>query len=319
MIHCQLCSVISKTNGEDTIGTANPSDGWLVMELPQPWTEERFHHDPILKPIHDLFHQLFDQGIKISPMAIASDQEYCQSGYSRIIHYQKPSLQFSHFLKEEYLIPDEKRFTLIKALCYQSSDLGQFFPYKLTDIVDRDIMVCTHGNIDLACSKFGYPIYKQLRQQYASKDLRVWRCSHFGGHQFAPTLIDFPTGQVWGHLEPEILDCLIKRDDEVKHLYKFYRGWTGVTKFAQIVDRELWVQYGWQWLDYQKSAQILSIDQHNLEPDWVKVRFDFVSPDGKTETYSAEVKVHDSVMTAVNSGDELICVKQYRVTNLIKN
>ncbi|WP_228015917.1 hypothetical protein [Synechocystis salina] len=73
MINCQFCSVISKSNGEDPIGTANSSDRWLIMELPQPWTEERFHHDPILKPIHDLFHQLSDQGVKVSPMAIAAD------------------------------------------------------------------------------------------------------------------------------------------------------------------------------------------------------------------------------------------------------
>ena len=56
-------------------------------------------------------------------------------------------------------------------------------------------MVCTHGNIDAACARFGYPIYQQLRQNYATQSLRVWRCSHFGGHQFAPTLIDFPSGR----------------------------------------------------------------------------------------------------------------------------
>ena len=68
---CKFCSEVSKANGEDPIGSANPTGSWLVMELPLLWTEERFHHDPILQPIHDLFHELFDQGIRVAPMAIA--------------------------------------------------------------------------------------------------------------------------------------------------------------------------------------------------------------------------------------------------------
>ncbi|QUS60320.1 sucrase ferredoxin [Synechocystis sp. PCC 7339] len=316
MINCQFCSVIAKSNGEDPIGTANSSDRWLIMELPQPWTEERFHHDPILKPIHDLFHQLFNQGVKVSPMAIASDHEYSQSEFSRIIHYQKFNLSFSSFIKEEYLIPDDQRWDLIKNLCHQPPELENFRNYKLSDVVDRDMMVCTHGNIDIACSRFGYSIYKQLRQKYASKNLRVWRCSHFGGHQFAPTLIDFPNGQVWGHLESEILDNLVRREGQVKQLYKFYRGWAGVTKFAQIVEREIWIERGWQWLNYQKSAQILNMDDNQPDPNWVEVQFDFISPDKIKGAYFARVETTGSVMTARNSGDELISVKQYSVSYL---
>ncbi|MFQ4143523.1 sucrase ferredoxin [Chlorogloeopsis sp. ULAP02] len=60
-------------------------------------------------------------------------------------------------------------------------------------------------------SKFGYPISQKLRSQYATgtgsiTSLRVWRCSHFGGHQFAPTLVDLLQKRYYGHLQPEILD-----------------------------------------------------------------------------------------------------------------
>ncbi|MES1025305.1 hypothetical protein ABN584_20625 [Gloeocapsa sp. BRSZ] len=34
-------------------------------------------------------------------------------------------------------------------------------------------------------------IYEKLRKEFATlENLRVWHCSHFGGHQFAPTLDD---------------------------------------------------------------------------------------------------------------------------------
>ncbi|WP_051038395.1 sucrase ferredoxin [Gloeocapsa sp. PCC 7428] len=68
-------------------------------------------------------------------------------------------------------------------------------------------------------------IYEKLRKEFATlENLRVWRCSYLGGHQFATTLIDFPTGQVWGHLERQIFFTLILRNSPVTVLRLFYRG-----------------------------------------------------------------------------------------------
>ncbi|MEL6765324.1 MAG: sucrase ferredoxin, partial [Cyanobacteria bacterium J06607_6] len=37
---CQFCSVVSKINREDPIGTVGTYDYWIVTELAQPWSEE---------------------------------------------------------------------------------------------------------------------------------------------------------------------------------------------------------------------------------------------------------------------------------------
>lgn len=177
-------------------------------------------------------------------------------------------------------------------------------------------MVCTHGNVDVACARFGQPIYQNLRKEYAcSSTLRVWRCSHFGGHQFAPTLADFPTGQVWGHLEPEILDTLVHRNQPVANLQPFYRGWSGLGQFEQIAEREIWMQRGWDWLNFRKSGQTLTAAGQEAES--VSVRITFASPDGREAgSYEATVEASGSVMSALNSGQALTAVKQYRVRQL---
>ncbi|MGD1857235.1 MAG: hypothetical protein ACFB2W_23620 [Leptolyngbyaceae cyanobacterium] len=59
------------------------TDSWLVI----PRTEERFHSDPLLNPIHDLFHDLFAKGIRVSPMGVAPDREYFVSGQSHVFYY----------------------------------------------------------------------------------------------------------------------------------------------------------------------------------------------------------------------------------------
>jgi hypothetical protein len=341
---CQFCSVISKTNGEDPIGSANLCDGWLVMELPLPWTEERFHSDPLLQPIHDLFHTLYDQGIQVAPMAIAPDHDYSIPNQAHVFYYRRPDHAFAQFEKQTFLLPPTQIVGLINALLYQPDELHRFLAYQQPPDRSRDLMVCTHGNIDIACARFGQPIYKQLRETYAGKSvefsvlnsqfespqqstcqthphLRVWRCSHFGGHQFAPTLVDFPTGQVWGHLEPQILEGLINRNSPVAQLRPFYRGWSGLGKYAQIVERDIWMQRGWEWVNYRKAAQVLAQDP-NHEPgdaDWAEVRLEFAAPDGLAAgVYEARVEVCGSVMTVHNSGEAPAPVKQYRVSRLVQ-
>jgi hypothetical protein len=320
---CRFCSIVSKSNGEDPIGTAYPCDTWLIMEVPLPWTEERLQADPIFSQIHDLLHEFDDQEVKLNPMAIAPDLEYSVPGFVRVIHYQRPANSFAEFDKQEFLVPDNQLFELATTLLKQPDQLYRFEVFRQITNDSREIMVCTHGNVDVACARFGYPIFQKLRQEYATSKskLRIWRCSHFGGHQFAPTLVDLPTGQFWGHLEPNVLDILIQREQPVTALRQFYRGWSGLTKFEQIVEREIWMQHGWEWLNYHKSGQVLAQDSANEEEaaDWAEIRLDFTSPDGEVQgAYLARVEVCDRVMTAINSGNKqpLQEVKQYRVSQL---
>ncbi len=129
------------------------------------------------------------------------------------------------------------------------------------------------GHADVSCGKFGSPIYQQLRSHYANEQLRIWQVSHFGGHQFAPTLLDWPFGHCWGHLSSEVLEVLIKRNDDVLKLRPFYRGWNGINKFEQIAEREIWMQEGWQWLDYLKTGRVVKMDE--VDENWAEVRIDF--------------------------------------------
>ena len=66
---CRFCSQVSKGNGEDPIGTAGTANHWLVMELPQPWTEQMFKEDPRITPLIELFKKLFIRhGIMMQPV-----------------------------------------------------------------------------------------------------------------------------------------------------------------------------------------------------------------------------------------------------------
>ena len=86
-------------------------------------------------------------------------------------------------------------------------------------------MVCTHGAVDAACAKFGFPIYRQLRRlaDESNGQVRVWRVSHFGAHIFAPTLIDMPEFRYWGYVEREEAPMIVNRNGSVLRLRNHYR------------------------------------------------------------------------------------------------
>ncbi len=261
---CQYCSQVSKHNGEDPIGTAGTADHWLIFELPQPWRKGMFETDPLINQMIPLIKKLFFwRGILVRPIAIAPDCEYSDPHVVRAIHYWRPRKYFAQYSKHEYLVPreqgDQLAIALLHNLLQQNNDLQAFEQYLQASQLIRDLLICTHTQVDLACGRFGTPLYRQLRKDYGHiEHLRIWQSTHFGGHQFAPTLLDLPLGQFWGHLDPDILDVLISRAGPLETLRPYYRGWAGLSKFEQIAEREIWMRIGWDWQHVPKTGRIQS-------------------------------------------------------------
>ncbi|NCJ08651.1 sucrase ferredoxin [Synechococcales cyanobacterium C] len=317
---CRLCSEVSKANGEDPIGSAGTYDHFLLIELPEPWSEQAVYQHPQLGIAHKMAKALRQEaGINARVMAIAPD--YGSSpNQTRVLHYQKPVSSFAVFQKQEFLIPKTGIVPLATALLTQSEDISQYDGDRQNTNHLRDLMLCTHGSYDVACGRFGYPLYRTLRNDYSTLPLRVWRCTHIGGHQFAPTLLDLPRGHYWGHLEPEILDVLVHHEGTVAELRSHYRGWAGLAWAEQIAEREIWIREGWDWLHYLKQGETLDISDPEADyPDWVEVRIHFRAPNGcRAGTYEARIEAGGQVETMWNSGDltSIEAVKQYQVSRL---
>ncbi len=353
LINCRYCADIAKANGVDPLGTAAKADHWLITEMKQPWSHSLIEN-PQVQPLIPLFKKLiFRRGILIRPIAIATDRDYSQTGWTRVLYYYRPSAQFA---KQEFLIPEVEglNFTmaLLKSLLKQPNHFEHYRKYQRDTSEIRELLVCTHTQVDLACGRYGTPIYRQLRQDYGHhpSSLRVWQATHFGGHQFAPTLLDLPTGQFWGHLEPAILSTLIDRQGEVSSLRPYYRGWSGLQKFEQMAEGEIWQREGWAWLDYPKAGRTTKkglkgikqflypllqliplnllqmwLEQWTQEADWVEVNLQFVLPEAtQISCYRVRLATKGRVKTAVKSAakpDDTLTLQdhwQYEVTQVVR-
>ncbi len=319
-LESRLCSVVSKNNGEDPIGSATPFGRCLAVEVSPPWATDvtrssRFPTE-LLEALEDAREHGLDKFVALHP-----DPDYSRGGHTRVMHLSGGEGPFADYEKEEFVVPDGELVGLATALFGGGNDPSHFERYRLDDGPRvRDLLVCTHGRRDAACGKLGYGIYETLRRRYADvsgERLRVWRVSHLGGHRFAPTLLDLPEGRLWGHLEPRALENLVLRKGPVSELRRFYRGWAGLSFYEQIAEREVFVREGWAWTGYRKAGRTLEVAE---EGDRAEVRIEYASPDGGTSgVYEATVERSGSVMTLANSGaDPLNEAKQYRVSRLEK-
>ena len=195
---CRYCSEISQIQGEDPIGTAGTAEEWLIIEVPRPWKKDIWQSKPEYRPIIGILMELEQRNPNLSLrlMAIATDKEYSQPGKIRVFYYSRPGNMFAQYDKQEYIVAESQLIPLVKALLLDPKELDRFIGDRQNTSDVREILVCTHTQWDTACGRYGTPLYEKLRKNYASQSqgkLRIWHTSHFGGHKFAPTLIDFPT------------------------------------------------------------------------------------------------------------------------------
>lgn len=299
-----MCSLISQSAFDDPVGTATSYDHYVIVEAPLPWSGPLEESGLLSKELLRVMGEARDLGIHFRPLAIGPDPEYSVDGHRRLLFFSRPKGRFATFHRREYLVPNAHVASLVGAYLQQGDALDQYDPYRVGAVGQedgsevRDIMVCTHGSVDACCGKFGYPVYRELRDACgtdASRPTRVWRVSHIGGHRFAPTLIDFPEGRVWGHISTDALERVVNRSGSFTDVRPHYRGWLGLqTPFEQVTEAAILKREGWAWSHYPKVGNVLAIDDDRR---WAHVRISVELPHGDVSVWEAEVSVVEVIQS----------------------
>jgi len=75
-LDCRFCSLVSKANGQDPIGSVGTYHQWLIAEIPHPWPTTIWQDNPIMAPVLERVKTLRQQGVSVRPLMIAPDWEY---------------------------------------------------------------------------------------------------------------------------------------------------------------------------------------------------------------------------------------------------
>ena len=93
--------------------------------------------------------------------------------------------------------------------------------------------VCTNGQRDLCCARFGLPCYTALREHVGE---RVWQVTHLGGHRFAPNVLVLPQGALYGRVSADAVAPFVRAVEGGELAFERLRGRTWYPPAVQAAE-----------------------------------------------------------------------------------
>ena len=128
-------------------------------------------------------------------------------------------------------------------------------------IEGEQIFICTHGRHDKCCAKFGQELADKMRYHVSRQKtaVEVWDSSHLGGHRFAATMIDFPTGRAYGHLSADELPNYLASRKAAQVYGRAYRGSVFLSGLEQVAEAH--VQHFCSSQEWRCQPQIRKVEK----------------------------------------------------------
>jgi hypothetical protein len=280
-----FCSESSRQAGEDIIGSGTNYQTYVLIECPPPWTADAFETPAIPDNLKSLIKEVKQSKRDLRFLLIASNQSK-SNNFTKVLIYEQSQEEFSQgYNKQEFNVEKIEQVAEVVRNYFSGNDLSCQREISET----RDILVCTHGSHDKCCAKYGNPFYVQALGMVSDlnlSDVRVWKASHFGGHRFAPTAINFPDGRYYGVLDQQSFHSILTRTGDLQFLNKVYRGWGILPNKIQVLERELILRHGWDWFNYKVSAKL---SKNPLDETRLQAQIKFKKPNNSLYSYHAEL------------------------------
>ncbi len=280
MEHSSFCAALSQAAHEDMIGTASTHFSYVLIECPYPWAAQDMESKRVPQNLRDLVATVKSAKLPVRFLLFTGDRE---GDSTRILLFRQQEGFSSGYLRRELEVDTIEEIAPL--LSEYLSDRG--FEIECRESKIQDYFICTHGSHDKCCAHFGYPFYRQAKAILSDlnlPDVRVWQVSHMGGHRFAPTFMSFPDGRYYGAVDQAAFRTIVQRSGNMDALRTMYRGWGILPKQAQVVERELLLQYGWELLQ-AKVACLVTTDHETV----AQVDLCYQLPEGNSIHYRAEV------------------------------
>ena len=146
--------------------------------------------------------------------------------------------------------------------------------------------VCTNGQRDQCCARYGLPSYAALRELVGE---RAWQVTHLGGHRFAPNVLALPQGALYGRVHPALMSEFVAQVESGALCFPQLRGRSWYPKAVQAAEALL----------ERSDLRLLHVGG-----DERSARVTFASPDG---TLEVDVRQQTSPIAVLAScGDEVL-------------
>jgi hypothetical protein len=234
------CAPWTQAQGVDPVGSAVAFDALLLVEWPLPWPSD-------VSEIPELADAVVHGGARVMTVVPRADDG--GDGLVRVVHRRRTGTH--HLAGVDHRVPRSQVPELLATILAAPQHDHLELPSAVGES-PADVLVCAHGRRDACCGRWGTLLHVELAARWSG--VRVWRCSHTGGHRYAPTAITLPDGRAWAYVDPDLLDQVVERRGDVAALMPHDRGNSALDPWAQVVERALFAREGWSWLERDLTA-----------------------------------------------------------------
>ena len=216
----EYCSELSRTQGEPMLGTAEPVDIWLLLEYKPAWksraVEDNGLEDETNRWLEDSLKRCAERGLKARPQFI-----------------RLPDFDLG---TTTLFIARNNALGRIEASEYDAIREVDVLASDLVPVRENVYFVCTNGQRDLCCARYGLPTFARLQELVGA---RVWQTTHLGGHRFAPNVLALPQGILYGRVDVEEVDAFVTTIESGEVSRSHVRGRSAFPPEAQFAEMQV--------------------------------------------------------------------------------
>lgn len=299
------CSELTRQSGNSLSGTALTYENYLLVECPPPWNSYDLETPRIPENLRAVGDEIYGNKPVKNRILLIYNPLYHQENTIRVLTFRKPPGCTRGYVGQEFFVSDINEVASLAHHCFTSppEELGE------NRLKTRDILICTHGQNDRCCARYGNPLYRQglkIIEDLSLTDVRIWQTSHIGGHRFAPIAIAFPDGRYYGQITSPALEALLMQSGSIDELNCAYRGWGILPKPVQLLEKQLFKTWGWSGFKFAMKGQILTQTPETFS---VRVELEVTTPE-QVILYQADVIGDEQTQIELPES----CVGNYRET-----
>ena len=204
MTENSYCCEVAQEQESSLIGSAVNVDVWLLIEYAYAWKpkalEDNLLPTGVLNNIEALTQQFAAMQLKLRVQFVK--QAATQLHSPRVFFADGRD---GHWRLQSTHLSDYDAWPELEASALLDARVEGF-----TTLQSEIYLVCTNGQRDVCCARFGRPLYTELHREYGD---RIWQTTHIGGHRYAPNLLCLPSGYVYGYVSPGAGSDLVLNHD----------------------------------------------------------------------------------------------------------
>ena len=241
----RYCSELARAAGATLIGTADPVDVWILLEYGGTWRGKA------------LLDNELPAAAKAWVAKAAREVSAALGCNARLLFIRQParegmppqllvvrSGEQQRFVRQVAL-PDHEALAQVDIVALVRDGTGG----RTIDV--PLYLVCTNGQRDLCCARFGLPVFDQLAELHGAS---VWQVTHVGGHRYAPNLICLPEGLVYGFADLESAPGIVEATRRGEVVAAKLRGRSCLSAVAQVAELEARRHAGQYFLEAVRLA-----------------------------------------------------------------